>query len=316
VTGLAGLPRRRVVLEVPATSANLGSGYDVLAVALDLRNRIEVEALDEPGLELEVQGEGEHQLPRTRENRFILALETGLRWALGDVPHRVGWRVRMRNRIPLARGLGSSAAATVAGLMAGDTLTGRRIDRLRLLTLAAELEGHPENAAAAMLGGFVVAVIVEGRAEAIRFEPPPRIRAVLFVPDLPLATSEMRAVLPHAVPHRDAAFNVGRVALGVAGIATGRYDLLRVATEDRLHEPYRARAFPALPRLIRAAREAGAIGACLSGAGSSVIAFGDSMTLVRRIERAFAAAAAELQLAGTVATVSPEPRGATVINVR
>lgn len=316
MTGPAGLPRRRVVLEVPATSANLGAGYDVLAVALDLKNRVEVEALDEPGLELDVQGEGEHLLPRTSENRFVLALETGLRWALGDVPRWIGWRVRMRNRIPLARGLGSSAAATVAGLVAGDILTGRRIDRLRLLTLASELEGHPENAAAAMLGGFVVAGIVEGRAEVVRFEPPSRLRAVLFVPDLPLRTSEMRAVLPHAVPHRDAAFNVGRVALGVAGIAAGRYELLRAATEDRLHEPYRARAFPALPRLVGAAREAGAIGACLSGAGSSVIAFGDTMTLVRRIERAFGAVASELGLPGTVATVSLEPRGVTVINAR
>jgi homoserine kinase len=138
---------------------------------------------------------------------------------------------------------------------------------------------------------------------------------VIFVPEAPMTTATMRAALPHDVPHRDAVFNIGRVALGVAGLATGRYDLLRVSTEDRLHEPYRARIYPALPGLVAAAREAGAIGACLSGAGSSVIAFGDSVRLLSRIEGALAAAAAEADVPGAVQIVAPRSAGAVVIDL-
>jgi homoserine kinase len=311
-----GLARTRVIVDAPASSANLGSGYDTLAMALEIKDRIEVEALFEPGVEIVVEGEGAGELPSDRSNRFVVALETGLRWALGEVPAGLGWRIRMQNQIPLARGLGSSAAATVAGLLAADALTGGTLDQRRLLALAIEIEGHPDNAAAALLGGFVVVAVVDGKPETVRFDPPRQLRAVLFVPEASLATSTMRAALPHDVPLRDAVFNLGRVALGVAGLATGRYDLLRVSTEDRLHEQYRARIYPALPSLLEAAREAGAIGACLSGAGSSVICFGDSVRLLSRIEGALAAAAAEADVPGAVQIVAPRSAGAVVIEVR
>jgi homoserine kinase len=303
-----------VLVDVPATSANLGSGYDALALALDLRNRAEVEVTDDPGLRLSVDGEGAEDLPTDRHNRFFVAFEIGLRWALGAVPGNVGWRIRLTNGIPLSRGLGSSAAATVGGLLAADALAGGGvIDSRRLLTLAAEIEGHPDNAAGAILGGFVVVAVIDGRPEAIRFDPPRDLRAVLFVPERPLSTGAMRATLPHDVPHRDAAFNVGRAALAVAALATGRTDLLAAATEDRLHEPYRARIFPALPVLVGAAREAGALGACLSGSGSTIIAFADSMRLISRIEAAFAAAAADLDLPGAIQIVAPRRAGAIVL---
>lgn len=310
----AALVARRVVVDVPATSANLGAGYDVLALALDIRNRAEVERLDRPGLEVIVEGEGADDLPTDRHNRFYVAFEVGLRWALGAMPSQVGWRIRLANDIPLARGLGSSAAATVGGLLAADAMCGGGIiEPRRLLSLAAEIEGHADNAAGAILGGFVVVALVDGQPEAIRFDPPRDLRAVLFVPHRPLSTGAMRATLPHEVPHRDAVFNVGRAALAVAALATGRMHLLPAATEDRLHEPYRARIFPALPVLVRAAREAGALGACLSGSGSTVLAFADSMRRISRIEAAFAAAAADLDLPGTVQVVPPRRAGAMVI---
>jgi homoserine kinase len=308
------LPVTRVVVDVPASSANLGAGYDALALALDIRDRVVVTALPEPGLDLAVTGEGAADLPTDSHNRFFVAFEIGLRWALGEVPSDIGWRVRMLNEIPLARGLGSSAAATVAGLVAADAMAGGgRLDMRQLLTLAAEIEGHPDNAAAALLGGFVVVSLIDGRPEAIRFDIPRDLRAVLFVPVRPLSTGAMRATLPHDVPHRDAVFNVGRAALGVAALATGRLDLLRATTEDRLHEPYRAAIFPALPVLVAAAREAGALGACLSGSGSSVIAFADSMRQITAIEAAFAAVAADLDLPGSVQVVAPRRAGATVV---
>ena len=201
----------------------------------------------------------------------------------------------------------------MAGLVAADALVGGRLDQPQILRLAAEIEGHPDNAAAALLGGFVVVGLAEGRPETIRFDPPRRLRTVLFVPTLPMATSTMRRALPHQVPHKDAAFNVGRAAFTVAAMTSGRIDLLRLGTEDRLHQPYRSELFVALPDLIAAAKAAGALGASLSGAGSTVIAFGDSAKGVRAIEAAFAAAADAASLQGSVMTVAPRALGAVVV---
>lgn len=313
-TWLAEFDGRRVTVEVPASSANLGAGYDCMAVALDLTNRIELEVLgwSAGGVELAIEGEGETELTADGGNRFVQGLEAALRSARGDVPANAGWRIRMRNRIPLARGLGSSAAATVGGLVAGNALLGGPLETNELLHLAVAIEGHPDNAAAVLLGGFVV-VAAEGDAlEAIRFDVPRELRTVVFIPDRRLATSEMRDILPDQVPRVDAVANVGRVAIGVAGLARGRMDLLRWLTLDRLHEPYRASVYPELLAMIEGARGAGAIGACLSGSGSSVIAFADSVAAMTRIEAAFLAAAAEADLAGRVEIVPPRNAGATV----
>jgi homoserine kinase len=186
-----------------------------------------------------------------------------------------------------------------------------------LLRLAARIEGHPDNAAAALLGGFTVAARTvdepDGPIETMRFDAPRELRAVLFIPELRLSTAAMRRVLPSKVPLAAAVANLGRVALGVAGLATGRYDLLRALTVDRLHEPYRAKAYPQLPMLLAAAREAGAIGACLSGAGSSVLAFADSVATFSRIEGALAAVAADQDLPGRIEVVMPRNVGAQVL---
>jgi homoserine kinase len=308
-----GIVCRRVVVDVPASTANLGAGYDTLAMALDLVNRVTVEVLEDASVELTVAGEGKGQIAGNRQNRFVVALELGLRWALGEMSAGIGWRIEMRNEIPLARGLGSSAAATVAGLVTADALTGGRLDARRQLELACELEGHPDNASAALLGGFVVVAMSGGRPEAVRFDVPGRLRAVLFVPDRHLSTVAMRAALPREVPHRDAVFNVSRAALAVAAITSGRYALLREATDDRLHEPYRAAAYPELPLLVSAAREAGALGACLSGAGSSVIAFADDEATLEAIGEAMARVAAEHELPGRVRPVAPRNAGPIVV---
>jgi homoserine kinase len=220
----------------------------------------------------------------------------------------------MRNEIPLARGLGSSAAATVAGIVAGDTLAGEPLTVTDKLRLATEIEGHADNAAAAILGGFVVVARSDDGVEAIRFDAPRDLRAVLFIPDLRLPTDEMRRALPMTVPLDDAVANLGAVAMGVAGIASGRTDLLRRLTVDRLHEPYRAVVYPQLPHLISVAREAGALGACLSGAGSAIIAFTDSLTGITRLEAAFFAAAADEDLTGRVLVVEPRNIGARVVD--
>ncbi len=312
---LAELDGRRVVVDVPASTANLGAGYDCLGLALDMVNRVEVEVRgwSRGEIDLTIDGEGEDELDADRDNRFVQGLEAVMRHARGGLPDGVGWRLDMRNRIPLARGLGSSAAATVGGLVAGNALLGEPLTTADLLKLAAEIEGHADNAAAALFGGFVVVAPLEAGVEAVRFDAPRDLRAVLFIPELRLDTAEMRRVLPDDVPRADAVQNLGRLALGVAGIATGRMDFLGALTVDRLHEPYRAAAYPVLPRLVEAARGAGALGACLSGAGSTILAFCDSVSGIARIEAAFRAASADTDLAGRIVVVSPRNTGAQVV---
>lgn len=324
---LAELDGRTVTVEAPASSANLGAGYDCLGVALAMTDTItlEVRGWSRGEIELTVKGEGKGELPSDRQNRFVQGLEAALKSARGELPAGVGWRISMTNQIPLARGLGSSAAATVAGVLAADALLGGALSEADRLRIATEVEGHPDNAAAALLGGFTVSALVPGAegaaggpggaVEAVRFDAPRDLRAVLFIPELRLATDAMRKALPAKVPLADAVANIGAVGLGVAGLATGRFDALRRLTVDRLHEPYRARIYPQLPRLVEAAREAGALGACLSGAGSTVIAFADSMAGFTRIEAAFAAVAADADLPGRVAVVEPRNAGAKVVKL-
>lgn len=314
---LADLAGSSLTVEVPASSANLGAGYDCLAVALAMVNRISLqvhlEGEGEGGIELTVDGEGHDALRPDRGNRFVRGLEAALRAARGEIPDGVGWRIAMHNQIPLARGLGSSAAATVAGLLAGNALAGDPLSTAELLQLATEIEGHPDNAAAALLGGFVVAASSGAAVEGIRFDVPADLRAVLFIPELRLETAAMRAVLPAGVRFDDAVANLGAVAIGVAGIATGRYDVLRWLTVDRLHEPHRAATYPQLPSMVEAARAAGAIGACLSGAGSTILAFSDTPAAIVRIEAAWIALAADSNLPGRVAVVELRGLGARVL---
>jgi homoserine kinase len=312
---LAELDGRRIVVEVPASSANLGAGYDCVAVALELTNRMELEVRgwSRGEIELTVDGEGRNELAEDRENRFVRGLEAALSEGRGEIPEGVGWRIAMNNAIPLARGLGSSAAATVGGIVAANVLLGGVLTMADQLRIATVVEGHPENAAAALLGGFVVAAAKDGSVEALSFEAPRDLRAVLFIPELRLPTDEMRRALPSSVPLEDAVANLGAVAVGVAGLAVGRMELLGRLTIDRLHEPYRAAVYPELPRFVDAARAAGAIGACLSGAGSAIIAFADSMAGITRIEGALSAVAADADIAGRTAVVQPRNVGAQVI---
>jgi len=312
---LAELDGSTVTVEVPASSANLGAGYDCLGVALAITDRIELEVRvwSRGEIELTVDGEGRNELTEDRDNRFVRGLEATLRAARGELPEGLGWRISMQNRIPLARGLGSSAAATVGGVLAGNALSGEALSMPELLAVAAEVEGHPDNAAAALLGGFTVAARNGARVEAVRFDAPRDLRAVLFVPEVRLSTADMRAALPAKVPLADAVANLGAVGLGVAGLATGRYDLLSLLTVDRLHEPYREKVFPGLRRMIDAAREADALGACLSGAGSTIIAFVDSMAGITKVESAFIAAAGDIDLAGKVVVVEPRNTGGHVV---
>jgi homoserine kinase len=312
----AELIGRRITVDVPATTANLGAGFDALAMALELATIIEVEAVPperQPAIHVEVRGEGEGQLPTGRRNRFISALIEGLE-DTGLDASGCGWHVRMDNRIPVTRGLGSSASATVAALVAADALLDGALGPERMLELATRSEGHADNAAAAIYGGLTVVATVKGAPRAIRIDPPPELLAALYIPDKHLSTAAMRAALPERVPFADAVHNVGAASLAVAALSEGRLDLLAAGTDDRLHEPYRAAAYPELPELIEAALAAGAQGACLSGAGPTVIAFSDDVAAAATIAAAMERRAQALGLSGRAAVQGVRAAGARVID--
>ena len=257
-----------VHVRVPATSANLGPGFDALGLALALYN--EVTAQESGTVTVAVQGEGAGRLPANEHN--VVARGVQLAYETAGRPFK-GCALTCVNRIPPARGLGSSAAAWVAGLVAGNALLGEPLSRAVLLALAARVEGHPDNVAAALLGGLTVSCgRADGRVTAIALPVPATVRWVVLVPSVTSATAEARAVLPDSVPRKDAVFNVQRVSLLLAGLQTGRLDVLEAALDDRLHQPYRLRLFPWMPAVADAARRAGALGCVLSGAGPSLLA--------------------------------------------
>jgi homoserine kinase len=258
----------KVVVRVPATTANLGPGFDCLGMALALYNTITIHVTT-GGLNVRIEGEGAEDLRWGEENRVLRAVRAAFQEAGQRLP---GLSIELHNQIPLGRGLGSSAAATVGGLVAGNALCSDCISTERLLKVATQLEGHPDNVAPALLGGLVIAVQEDDRLLYERMDAPPGLSAALFVPDFPMPTAEARRVLPTQISRADAVYNMGRAALLVAAFARGRYDLLDVATHDRMHQPYREAIFPAMPAIFTAAREAGALGVFLSGAGSTIIA--------------------------------------------
>jgi homoserine kinase len=243
--------RRRRLVRVPASSANLGPGFDALAAALQVHLELEVEETGSFAVETEID------VPRDRSNLVVRAFE---RLHPADE-----FTFRIRSPIPLVGGLGSSAAATVAGLMAADHLFELDAD---LLGPATELEGHPDNVAAALLGGFVVCA----DGEAARFDVPAGLEAVIVVPDVPpVRTADARAALPAEVPLTDAVFNVAHASLLTLGLAKGEWDLVSRGLRDRLHQPRRAHLYPASLELAERAAELGALGATISGAGPTVL---------------------------------------------
>ncbi|MDP8922117.1 MAG: homoserine kinase [Chloroflexota bacterium] len=295
-----------LTVRAPATSANLGPGFDCLSLALDIANVVEARPAD--CVSVEVVGEGAGQLPTDATNEVYRALGSVFA-SRGKPPPLL--RLRCENVIPTSRGLGSSSAARASGLLLGNALLDDPLSPDELLRLGAEQEGHPDNIAACLLGGIQVCVSRDGRVEHCRVPVGIPLRAVVYVPDFPMNTNRARGLLPREVPVETAVYNISRAALLVAALATGRTDLLRTATEDAIHQPPRTKVFPALPILLSAALEAGAHGAFLSGAGSSVLALVDEERATA-VGEALAARAAEEGVRGRVLQAGIAERGATV----
>jgi len=269
---------RKVRVQVPATSANLGPGFDCLGLALSLHDVIE--AWIEPGgLSIGVSGEGAGTADAGEAHLVVRAMRATFKILDGQPP---GLALRCRNQIPHGRGLGSSAAAIVSGVLAARALTEdgeARLPDAAVLALAAEFEGHPDNVAACLLGGLTVAWTGADGPRAVKLSPLPAIVPAVFIAPEPLSTEHARGVLPDVVPHADAAANAGRSALLIAALTSDfgrdldvRLGTLLAATEDRLHQPYRAAVMPETAGLVGRLRAAG-VPAVVSGAGPSVLAF-------------------------------------------
>ena len=256
-----------VRVQVPATSANLGPGFDVLGIALDLYNYIYIE--ETSGLNISVSGEGEKDIPCGEHNIVYQAAQT-VYSRVGLKPS--GFRIVLENNIPVARGLGSSAAAIAGGLVGANALLGNPLNRGELIPMAVALEGHPDNVVPTLLGGFTAALRCEERVFYQRLEPPKSLCFQVAVPDFTLLTEAARNVLPETISLKDAVFNLGNTALLVAALASGDLETMGKSMCDKLHQPHRMDLVPGMQQVFTAAKEAGSLGVALSGSGPTVIA--------------------------------------------
>ncbi|MBD3291862.1 MAG: homoserine kinase [Armatimonadia bacterium] len=295
-----------VTIHVPATTANLGPGYDCLGLALGLRNEVTLAPADAPGVE--IAGEGAQSLPRDHTHLVLGAAQAAADAAGERLPVLA---LRQVNRIPLARGMGSSSAAIVGGIVAANELLDLGLSQREMLDVATRVEGHPDNVAPALLGGLTVCCTLDnGEVLCERMDVAEGLSCVVAIPDFEVATHDARKALPDTIDHADGVFNLCRVGLIVACLVSGDFGVLGEAMRDRLHQPHRAHLVPGMDDAIAAALDAGAHGAALSGSGPTVAAFvsGNGEEVGRAMVNAFdraetTAIARELTLSTRGATV-------------
>lgn len=295
-------------VRAPASSANLGPGFDAIGIALDLWNSVTIDTNGESG---EITSSGtESTLLEGRENLTIKAMKTLAREYGRPLPQ---FSLHAETEVPIARGLGSSASALAVGLVAANHLLNLQLGIDDLFAHAWRIEGHGDNVGAALYGGAVLAVPGMPYAKALLSQGDLGFTVVVFIPEVTGATWAARAALPNDVPHADAAFNVATASGLAVGLLTGDLKLIAASMNDRLHEPYRARLFSHLNDMKTVAREYGAIGACLSGAGPTVLAF-VPFDAVDAVVGAMQATAIRLGVPGRVTHLAPTLEGATIVH--
>lgn len=318
-------PRQSVTVRVPATSANCGPGYDCIGLAVDLWTEVTVSRAD--AFVITAEGDGAAEMPKDESNLLVTGVRAAYDTAAKPMPPL---RYHIVSRIPFARGLGSSSAAIVAGIIAGLVLAGHRLPvwgSESLLQIAATIEGHPDNVAPAIYGGFQIGIYSGTRWVTERVPIPPGMQLVMFIPDFIGKTSAARGVLSDTISRADAAFNVGRAAFLVHALATGNLDNLKWAVQDRMHQPQRSEAlYQHLYPMIAAAEKAGACCGYLSGAGPTVMALtsgasGDIFTQREKERTDFSVARAMMQVAetfgikGRIVVTQASNEGARVVKV-
>jgi|RhiMethySRZTD1v2_1073278.scaffolds.fasta_scaffold51515_2 homoserine kinase len=263
----------KITIKVPATSANLGPGFDALGLALDLWNEAQFVRTRDKKISLRIEGEGSDTLPRDESNAVVeAALQV---YKLAGKPCN-GLRIHCLNRVPLGSGLGSSSAALLTGMLGANALLGEPFSREEILKLAIETEGHPDNVAPAMLGGLVASIIHESHVISLRLtltgQQTP-IHITVVIPDFDFPTKQARALLPKQIDRRDAIYNISRAVIVTEAFRLGDLDMLEEAMTDKLHQPYRIPLIPGAQTAMEEMKEAGASAVALSGAGPSLIAF-------------------------------------------
>lgn len=265
-------------VRAPASSANLGPGFDSLGLSVPLHTTLRV--TPQATTEIVPLGEELRDTPADESNYLYRAMELAARRAGQPLPPA---RIEIETEVPLARGLGSSAAALVAGIVAGNELLGRPLDQETVLDVAAREEGHPDNVAPALFGGIVVATLDKLGTHYVRLDPPAHLGVTVLIPDFELSTSKARAVLPKEYSRADAVHALSHAALLAAALSVGRLDLLRHAMQDYIHQVWRAPLVPGLSDILEHAHRHGALGAALSGAGPTVLCFHDQREPTERL---------------------------------
>ncbi len=283
----------KLSIKAPATSANLGPGFDTLGLALDLWNETTITPAKE--FSVQVSGEGEGKLTSGKNNLLVRAGQRVAERAGRALPP---FHAECVNQIPLSSGMGSSSAAILTGMLAANALLENPFTREEILNLASEMEGHPDNVAPALLGGLVISMVENGQVIARKIPVDARIRVTIALPDFYLLTKQARAALPKRVLRKDAVHNISHAALVVEALRNGDLDLLGKAMTDKLHQPYRLKLIPGAASAMRAAKEAGASAVALSGAGPGLIAFAAKTEpmISEAMKRAFEAAGVEARI--------------------
>lgn len=264
--------KKLVTFKIPATSANIGSGFDSVGLALDLYNEIHIyENANSKKIEFEITGEGEKEIQK--DNNMILDAMKLVYKKLKAKPEK-GYIIKCINRIPLSRGLGSSSAAIIGGLLSANYILGNKLSlEDDILNMAVQLEGHPDNVSPAILGGIISGVVRKNEDfKYVKINAPKNLKAIVAIPNFYLSTEKARNALPKEISFKDAIFNISRAALLTSALASNKLDLLEVATDDKLHQDYRAKFIPGLKEVFKQAKNAGAYSVTISGAGSSILA--------------------------------------------
>lgn len=258
-------------IRVPASTANMGSGFDSIGMALSLYNEIRFEVIPS-GLEIILPTGEENGVPTDESNLIVRSIEAGLEATGVPMP---GLRIWQKDAIPQTRGLGSSSACVVGGIVAANILSDAMLSTQEMVDIAAQIEGHPDNVLPTFIGGMAAGAMDEGHVRFVHIEPPRQLKCCVLIPDFTLSTHKARAALPEEVPLRDAVYNLSRAALMVGAMTQGRLDLVSTALGDSLHQPYRKALIPGYDEMVAAAEKNGALGCCLSGAGPTLVAFLD-----------------------------------------
>ncbi len=264
--------KKLVTFKIPATSANIGSGFDSVGLALDLYNEIHIYSNENSKkIEFEISGEGENEI--SKDDNMILDAMKLVYKRLKAKPDK-GYIIKCVNRIPLSRGLGSSSAAIIGGLLSANYILGNKLSiEDDILNMSVQLEGHPDNVSPAILGGIISGVVCKNEDfKYVKINPPKNLKAIVAIPNFHLSTEIARNALPKEISFKDAIFNISRAALLTSALSSNRLDLLEVATDDKLHQDYRAKFIPGLKDLFKQAKDSGAYSVTISGAGSSILA--------------------------------------------